>query len=374
MCGRLSVRGSRALYAVVLFLATAICYSCDLLGVEDEASLSGGKGQLRISMASVPEASTRAGEEIPDTSDFILRVWSSSGEVIYDGLYGASPEAIMVDAGSYTISVVSGEFSAPSFSFPLYGDEQCVVVQPGGVADVKLKCSMINCGVRLNVDSGFLTACPDGVLFLRSAQGKLMYGYSERRTAYFMPGEVELLLSTDGRDEVLMTRSLEARQMLVLGVSIAPSYSSGGASGVGDESISVSVDTSRIWLSDSCIIGGSGNSSDGDKVLTVNQMMSSVGEEDVWVSGYVVGGNLTSSSASFDKPFTSRTCLLLGPRSSTRDRQSCVSVQLPSGEVRDALNLVDNPEILGRKIMIRGDVVASYYGLVGLKNCSDYKL
>ena len=329
MCGRLSVKGCQALLAVVLSVATAICHSCNLLGVEDDASLSGGKGQLRISMASVPDASTRAGEEIPDTSDFILRVCSSSGEVIYDGLYGASPEAIMVDAGSYTISVVSGVFSVPAFSFPLYGDEQCVIVPSGGVADVKLKC--------------------------------------------FMPGEVELVLSTGGRDEVLMTRTLEARQMLVLGVSVAPSYSSGDTSGADEESISVSIDTSRIWLSDSYVIGGTGNASGGDNVLTVNQMMSSVGEEDVWVSGYIVGGNLTSSSASFDKPFTSRTCLLLGPRSSTRDRQSCVSVQLPSGEVRDALNLVDNPDLLGRKIMIRGDVVASYYGLVGLKNCSDYK-
>lgn len=374
MCGRLSVKGRQALLAVVISVATAICNSCNLLGVEDDASLSGGKGQLRISMASVPDASTRAGEEIPDTSDFILRVCSSSGEVIYDGLYGASPEAIMVDAGSYTISVVSGVFSVPAFSSPLYGDEQCVVVPSGGVADVKLKCSMVNCGVRLNIDSGFLTACPDGVLFLRSDQGKLMYSYSERRTAYFMPGNVELVLSQSGRDEVIMTRNLEARQILVLGVSVAPSYSGGGASGADEESISVSVDTAKTWLSDSCLIGGSGNASGGDKVLTVNQMMSSVGEEDVWVSGYVVGGNLTSSSASFDKPFTSRTCLLLGPRSSTKDRQSCVSVQLPSGEVRDALNLVDNPEILGRKVMIRGDVVASYYGLVGLKNCTDYKL
>ena len=233
---------------------------------------------------------------------------------------------------------------------------------------------MINCGVRLNVDSGFLTACPDGVLFLRSDQGKLMYGYSERRTAYFMPGDIELLLNAGGHDEVLMTRSLDARQVLVLGVSVAPSYSSGGASGVVEESISVSVDTSRVWLSDSCVIGGYDNGSGTDNVLTVNQMISSIGEEDVWVSGYIVGGNLTSSSASFDKPFTSRTCLLLGPRSSTKDRQSCVSVQLPAGDVRDALNLVDNPELLGRKVMIRGDVVESYYGLVGLKNCSGYKL
>lgn len=373
MCGRLSVNGRLALFTFVLSITTAICYSCNLLGVDEGGPLSGGKGELRISMASVPDASTRAGEEIPDTSDFILRVCSSSGEVIYDGLYGASPEAIMVDAGSYTISVVSGVFSVPAFSFPLYGDEQCVIVPSGGVADVKLKCSMVNCGIRLNIDSEFLTSCPDGVLFLRSSDGKLMYGYSERRTAYFMPGEVELVLSTGGRDEVLMTRSLEARQMLVLGVSVAPSYSSGDTSGADEESISVSIDTSRIWLSDSYVIGGTGNASGGDNVLTVNQMMSSVGEEDVWVSGYIVGGNLTSSSASFDKPFTSRTCLLLGPRSSTRDRQSCVSVQLPSGEVRDALNLVDNPDLLGRKIMIRGDVVASYYGLVGLKNCSDYK-
>jgi hypothetical protein len=100
--------------------------------------------------------------------------------------------------------------------------------------------------------------------------------------------------------------------------------------------------------------------------------MSAAGEEDVWVSGYVVGGDLTSSSASFEAPFSSRTCLLLGPRSSTKERTSCISVQLPAGEVREALNLVDNPELLGRKIVVRGDIVDSYYGLTGLKNCSEY--
>ena len=36
--------------------------------------------------------------------------------------------------------------------------------------------------------------------------------------------------------------------------------------------------------------------------------------------------------------------------------------------------MFDNPELMGCKVSIRGDVVASYYGLVGLKNCSDYKL
>ena len=128
-------------------------------------------------------------------------------------------------------------------------------------------------------------------------------------------------------------------------------------------------------MTEDCVIGDDGGKGQASSnALTVSQAMSSVGKEDVWVSGHIVGGDLTSSSASFKGPFSSRTCILLGPRSSADSRASCISVQLPSGEVRDALNLVDNPELLGRKILIRGDVTGSYYGLVGLKNCSDYKL
>ena len=56
----------------------------------------------------------------------------------------------------------------------------------------------------------------------------------------------------------------------------------------------------------------------------------------------------------------------------TTSRSSCLAVQLSSGSVRDNLNLVDNPEILGRRVALKGDVVASYYGLVGIKNVVDY--
>jgi hypothetical protein len=98
------------------------------------------------------------------------------------------------------------------------------------------------------------------------------------------------------------------------------------------------------------------------------------GEDDVWVSGYIVGGDLTSSSASFQKPFTSRTNIVLGPRSSTTDKSSCMSVQLPTGEIRENLNLVDNPSLLGRKVCLRGDIVDAYYGIPGLKNLIEYEL
>lgn len=345
--------------------------SCEMLGTGSGEDVSAVEGQLRISFAASPEETVRSSVNIPDTSDFLLTVRSSSGEVVYDGVYGDSPEAIMVKAGSYDVTVISEEFPKPAFSKPQFGDEQCVVVPSGGVADVKLICRQINSGVRLDIDSGFLSSCPDGVLFLKSDKGKLMYGYSEKRIAYFHPGNVSLVMSRGGTDRTLMTRMLESQQILTLKVSVAPGFSDASTS----ESISVSVDTSRVWISDNYIIGGESGKGDApENTMTVNQAMSSIGEEDVWVSGYIVGGDLTSSSARFEGPFSSRTCILLGPRSSVSDRSSCISVQLPAGDVRDALNLVDNPGLLGVKVAVKGDVVASYYGLTGLKNCSAYKL
>lgn len=362
---------SSAVLAVFCCLCVLSLSSCEMLGADAVEEAADGEGQLRISFAASPDETVRSSVNIPDTSDFLLTVRNSSGAVVYDGTYGASPEAIMVKAGSYNVSVVSENFSKPAFSRPQFGDEQCVVVPSGGVADVKLTCSQVNSGVRLDIDPGFLTHCPDGVLFLKSDKGKLMYGYSEKRIAYFLPGNVSLVLSQGGTDRTLMTRRLESQQVLTLKVKISSDYCEVPKS----ESISVSVDTSRVWVSDEYVIDGdSGKGDASENAMTVNQAMSSIGEEDVWVSGYIVGGNLTSSSASFTGPFSSRTCILLGPRSSASDRSSCISVQLPAGDVRDALNLVDNPELLGVKVALKGDMVEAYYGLPGLKNCRAYKL
>ena len=180
------------------------------------------------------------------------------------------------------------------------------------------------------------------------------------------------MMSSNGSDKVLLTRTLQPRTVLEIGVSAAGNSSSGQ-----QEKISVAVDTSRTWNSESYVIGGNGSASGkGNSVsdaLTVSQAAASAGEEDVWVSGYIVGGDLTSSSAVYKAPFTSRTNLLLGPRSSTSSRASCISVSLPSGHIRDDLNLVDNPSMLGRKVCLRGDIVEAYYGMPGLRNLTDFE-
>ena len=343
--------------------------ACDAIGPDGE-----GKGELRVSFAHGYEMSTRGISEIPDTGDFILTISDSSGEPVYSGRYDDCPEAIKVPSGNYTVRVVSHEFSKPAFASAQFGDEQCVVVPSGGVAEVRLMCEQINCGVRLKVSPDFLDSFPDGVLWLKASNGKLMYGYAEKRFAYFLPGNVSLVMSDGESDEVLMIRNLQARDMLVLKVNVAQAEEP-SAPDDPYASVSVAVDTARNWITDTYEIGGGSlKGTDPDDAMAVAQARDSAGAENVWVSGYIVGGDLSPKSASFESPFTSRTNILLGPKSTTSDRAACLSVQLAAGEVRDALNLVDNPLNLGRKVLLKGNLVEAYYAMPGMKNVTDFEL
>ena len=287
--------------------------ACDDFGLRTR-----GQGELRwIIEGSGPDtraatADTRASAEIPDTNDFILKVSDAGGKVLYEGAYGESPESLLVDAGSYTVAVHSIEFTAPGFSRPVYGDEQVVLVKAGSTVTVRLNCILENAGVRLQVAPDFLTSYPDGVLYLKSGDTRLMYGYSEKRIAYFKPGPISLVLNNRGVDEVLLTRTLDARTILTLNLS-APHGGAAAAS-----SITVAVDTAKVWNHESYVIGGgsgsggsgsgSGNgsgsggsgsgddsASDIDNAYSVAQAHDHTGEDDVWVFGYIVGGDLSTA-------------------------------------------------------------------------------
>ena len=330
------------------------------------------KGKIRIMFAETLSGTTRADLELPDTNDFILKVSDSSGEIIYEGLYGDSPESIAVSKGTYKVSLLSCNFVKPAFSSALFGDEKNVSVSPGEDVNVRMECAQLNSGVRLDISPDFLEACPGAALLLKSDKGSLMYSYTEKRVAYFHPGKVSLILSDSGKDEVLLTRWLEPREICSITVSVASS--SGDVSETG-QGITVALDTSRFWTKEEYVIGGdNGRGETADLALSVSMARSYTGLNDVWVQGYIVGGDLTNASASFEEPFSSRSNILLGSRPSTDDRESCMSVQLLSGSVRDGLNLVDNPQLLGRKVLLKGDLVDSYFGLAGIKNVVDYKL
>ena len=349
--------------------------ACDDFGFR-----SGGQGELRWIIGESGPGTRASSAEIPDTNDFILKVTDAGGKILYEGAYGDSPESLLVDAGSYTVAVHSIEFTAPGFSRPVYGDEQVVVVQAGAVVTVRLECVLENAGVRLQVAPDFLTSYPDGVLFLKAGETRLMYGYSEKRIAYFKPGPISLVLNNRGADEILLTRTLDARTILTLSIS-APHGGSAAAS-----AITVAVDTAKVWNHESYVIGGGsgsgGDSGSGDShgaeldnAYSVSQAADHVGEDGVWVYGYIVGGDLSTAGTTVKtSKITKATHLAIAARSSVTAKATCVAVELPKGPVRDALNLVDHPDLVGSRVYLKGSIVASYFGTTGLKSTSDYVL
>ena len=159
-------------------------------------------------------------------------------------------------------------------------------------------------------------------------------------------------------------------------------------------SISVAVDTAKVWNSESYVIGGSGSSggssggtgsggtggdngrNDGiDGGYSVAQAPSHAGEDAVWVFGYIVGGDLSTAGTTVKtSKVTKATHLAIATRSTVTAKASCVAVELPKGKIRDALNLVDHPDLIGTRVYLKGSLVTSYFGTTGLKGTSEYVL
>lgn len=312
--------------------------------------------------------------DFPDTDAFILRVVNSAGEILYDGKYGDSPEKMLVNPGSYTVTAVSRTFQRPEFDAPQFGDEQIVVVNAGTMTKATLECRQLNCGLRLRIDPCFAVAYPGGYLEVSSGGESLLYGPSEGRIGYFKPGTLSLTLKETDKSTLLMTRVLEAREILTIGITCPsrPEHKpdQGGM-------LSIKVDTLRRWSEEGFEIGLAGipdAGTDKSNAYGAASVKDHAGEKGVWVCGYIVGGDLSSSQGGikFEPPFDSYTNIAIAPRSSASEKSSCVSVQLVKGSMRDALNLVEHPDLLGKKVYLRGDIDAAYFGIPGIKNLTEY--
>lgn len=347
-----------SLLAVVLLLTP----SCsDLLSRKQT-------GTITVSFNRTEEPFQTKSEDIEalDTEDFILEVTSSSGETLYYGRFGDSPEVFSVSEGSYTISAVSKVFSSPEFSSPVFGDTEIVVVSGGENVNACLTCTQTNSGLKFIVSDSFKNTFDNGMLNLQSEDGSLKYSFEEERTAYFNPGEVSISVLENGKETPLTTKTLKEKEILSLKLSSSSAASNG--------KVEILVDTLRNYVSEKFDYGSEdGNGDDVETAFTITEARENAPKEDVWVCGYIVGVATGTSKFSFDAPFEKNTNIILGLRSTTTAKEYCLSVELKSGDIRDALNLEDNPELKGRQIYIRGDVVSAYYGIPGLKNITEYQ-
>lgn len=90
-----------------------------------------------------------------------------------------------------------------------------------------------------------------------------------------------------------------------------------------------------------------------------------------YVKGFIPGkvfdeGVFTASGAV-------ATNLLLADAANVTDLNACIAVQLPTGEIRSALNLMDNPGNLGKEVVLCGSL-ENYFGKPGLKSVTSYSI
>ena len=120
-------------------------------------------------------------------------------------------------------------------------------------------------------------------------------------------------------------------------------------------------------------ITGTGTFDDPYNILAARTKTSAT---PVWVKGYIVG-NITvvepNNIATFQAPWTTNTNILLADSPDETNLANCVPVQLPTGAIRDALNLVANQGNKGKEVKVLG-TLENYFSQPGVKNLSGYWL
>ncbi|SEN40419.1 LPXTG-motif cell wall anchor domain-containing protein [Mesobacillus persicus] len=89
------------------------------------------------------------------------------------------------------------------------------------------------------------------------------------------------------------------------------------------------------------------------------------------VKGYIVGTTISKTNFDLEAPFTTNTNIAIADNPNETDISKLLPVQLPTGAVRNGLNLMDNQDLLGKVVYLTGSLEA-YFTIPGLKNVSEY--
>lgn len=124
------------------------------------------------------------------------------------------------------------------------------------------------------------------------------------------------------------------------------------------------------------IVGGTGTADDPyevSKVIEFNPQSTTESDHPgVWVKGYIVG-TYYEYAPHFETSGASNNNILLAESPDVKDKAKCIDVQLPYGDVRSALNLANNPGMMGAQVKLYGDVL-KYNTMPGLKNTTKFEI
>ena len=106
---------------------------------------------------------------------------------------------------------------------------------------------------------------------------------------------------------------------------------------------------------------------------SIAEAQTNQGKKDVWVYGYIVGSFTGTSVKSFtsDASAARHSVIAISDTKYEVNTDAILPVELPAGKVREALNILNNPSNIGRKIKIKGNL-EQYYSAPGLKGPKEF--
>lgn len=349
------------------FAAVAL-HSCTSFMLKGPDEQSVANGSISLAIEGVPQEHYSDGTFLKsgintDTNSFILKIYSTSGEKVYDGAYGERPQEITVTPGGYEVGLYSRRFSPPALDAPVFGEEHTIVVEENEQVRVAFLCRQVNAGIRFSFADNFRQRYPGNGVYVVQGEKKLEYIYSQTKYVYVSPDPFKVMYTAGGKDTVLLEKTLEAGQMVNMKLSYSASRTTASV-------FKVELDTTRVWSSLDYNVGLKVPTG----ALTIEEAKNHIGEKNIKVFGYVFGGDPSTSTVRVGPPFESKSTVVIAPSMGERNRKNMMVVELPSGSVRDALNLVNNPGNLGRPVVVTGTIVESYYGYPGIKSTKSYTL
>ena len=123
------------------------------------------------------------------------------------------------------------------------------------------------------------------------------------------------------------------------------------------------------------IVSFAGDGTKENPMTVADVLAASMDESTVWVKAYIVG-NINGSkmeNIQFTAEGASATNIALADAQNETNVANCIPVQLPTGDIRAAINLKDNPGNLGKELLIQAQLI-KYFGQNGLKNAAAFEL
>ncbi|MCF2634413.1 DUF6359 domain-containing protein [Prevotellamassilia timonensis] len=146
--------------------------------------------------------------------------------------------------------------------------------------------------------------------------------------------------------------------------------------GPGITTLTASVARTATYLEDvataTLYVRSEGTGEIGNPYLTVDAICLNDGitkDDYVWVKATIMGIISNTSTGAYSK--IEDLTEIVATNLAVGDGHDYLAVQLPTGAVRTALNLKDNPSNQGKEVWLLGQMV-KYCGVAGLKNVKDY--